>query len=123
MEHRRVYSKRGSWKLSLAVQPDDMTGKHRDGEQNPLARPQVSEDEDEVVADGISHADQRENFVFQVEIEMGLETSQVAVRHFVSLPIDRQQRRTTSRSIDRGNYSIQANFGSSNNSTNHRLPG
>ena len=31
---------------SLAVQPNDMTGKHRDEEHNPLEQPQVSEKED-----------------------------------------------------------------------------
>ena len=97
---------------SLAVQPDDMTSKHRDGEQNPLERPQVSENEDKVVADGTSHADQGEIFVFQAEVRMNLETSQVAARRFVRQPIVRQQREATSRSTDRGgNYPIQADFG------------
>ena len=43
---------------SLEVQLGDMTGKHRDGEHNPLERPQVFEDEDKVVADSTSHAGQ-----------------------------------------------------------------
>ena len=64
---------------SLAVQPNDMTGKHRDGEQNPLERAQVSEDEVKVVADGTSHADQGEMFFFQAEVGMYLETSQSPV--------------------------------------------
>ena len=34
---------------SLVVQPDDMTGKHRDGEKNPLKRAQFSEEEGKVV--------------------------------------------------------------------------
>ena len=34
---------------SLAVQPDGMMGKHRDGEQNPLERAQVSEEVGKVV--------------------------------------------------------------------------
>ena len=38
---------------SLAVQPDDITGKHRDREQNPLEREYFSEDEDKVVADAL----------------------------------------------------------------------
>ena len=97
---------------SLAVQPDDMTRKHRDGEQSPLER-QVSENEDnKVVTDGTSHADQGEIFVFQAEVGMNLETSQVAARRFVRQPIVRQQREASSRSTYRGgNYPIQADFG------------
>ena len=34
----------------LAVQPDDMTGKHLDGEHNPLEGAQVSEEEGKVVS-------------------------------------------------------------------------
>ena len=37
---------------SLAVQLEDMTRKHRDGEQNLLERAQVSEEEDKVVSKG-----------------------------------------------------------------------
>ena len=35
---------------SLAAQPDDTTGEHRDGEQNPPERAQVSEEEGKVVS-------------------------------------------------------------------------
>ena len=35
--------------ISLAVQPDDMTGRHRDGEQNPLEPAQVAEGEGKVI--------------------------------------------------------------------------
>ena len=105
-------------KTSLVVQPDDLTGKHRDREKNPLKRPQVSEDEDKVIADGTSHANQRGTFVFQAEVGMDLESSQVAARHFVRLPIDRQQRRAIARSTEREeNYLIQEDL--SDNSTNH----
>ena len=104
-----------------------MTGKHRDGEQNPLERAQFSEDEDKVVADGTSHADQgkKKN---QAKVGMDLGTSQVTGRHFVRLPTDRQQRGATARSTDRGGeYPIQADFGgkigNSNNSTSHYSPG
>ena len=45
-------------KTSLEVQPDDMMRGHWDGENNPLERPQASKEEDEVVADSTSHADQ-----------------------------------------------------------------
>ena len=91
----------------LTVQRDDMTGKHRDGEQNPLERPQVSEDEDKVVADGTSREDQGEHFFFQAKVGRHLETSQVAARYFVRLPIDRQQRGATAKSTYKGGkYSI-----------------
>ena len=106
----------------LAVQPDDMTGKHQDGDHNPLERPQVSEKADRVVAESTSHADQGEKFVFQVEVGMDLETAQVAARHFVILPIDRQQRKTTTtRSIDRGgDHPIQADVGGNPKTTTVR---
>ena len=35
-----------------------------------MERPQVSEKEDEVVADGTSHADQRKISVFETEVEV-----------------------------------------------------
>ena len=79
---------------SLEVQPGDMMGKHRDGEHNPLERPQVSEKEENVVADGISHAGQGNCFVFQTEVGVDLETSQVAARHFLKLAMFRQQQGT-----------------------------
>ena len=47
---------------SREEQLNDTTGKHRDGEHNPLERPQVSEDEDKVVADGTSHAGQGKKY-------------------------------------------------------------
>ena len=37
-------------KTSLAVHCDAMTGKHRDGEQNPLEQAQVSKEEGNVVS-------------------------------------------------------------------------
>ena len=87
-----------------------MMGRHRDGEHDPLERPQASEEEDKMVADGISHVDQGGDFVFQTEVETNLETSQVAARHF-ELAMFRQQQGTTSRSTDRGgDYPIQADF-------------
>ena len=56
--------KEGQLETLLAVQPDDMTGKHRDGEQNPLERAHA-EDEEKVVVDGTSHADQGEKTFFK----------------------------------------------------------
>ena len=84
---------------SLEVQADDLTGKHRDVERNPLERPQVSEDEDKVVADGTSHADQGGDFVFQTEVGMDLEISQITARHF-ELAMFRQLQGTTAKIID-----------------------
>ena len=42
---------------SPAVQPDDMMGRHRDGEHNRLEQPQVSGEGEKVVADGTSSTD------------------------------------------------------------------
>ena len=64
------------------MQLDDLTGKDRDGEHNLLERPQVSEDEKKVVADSTSSTDQGGYFVFQNEVGMDLETSQVTTCHF-----------------------------------------
>ena len=64
------------------MQPDDMMGRHRDRKHNPLERPQVSEDEEKVVADGTSSIDQRGNFVFEIEVGINHEAPQIAARHF-----------------------------------------
>ena len=86
-----------------------MTEKRRDGEHNPLERPKASKDENKVVADGTSHVDEGVDFVFQTEVGMNLEASQVAARHF-ELAMFRQQG-TTAKSTDRGgDYTIQADF-------------
>ena len=74
----------------LKVQPDDIMGRHRDREHNPLERPQASEEKDNVSADGTSHMDQVGNFGFQTEVGVNLEASQVAARHF-ELAMFRQQ--------------------------------
>ena len=69
---------------------DGMMGRDRDGEHNPLERPQVSEDKKTVVTDG--------------------EASEVAARHF-ELVMFRQQQGTIAKSIDwGGDYPIQADF-------------
>ena len=91
--------KKEQLETSLSVQLDDMTGNHRDGEQNPLEQPQASEEEDKVVADGILHPDQGGKFCVQAEVGMDLKTRQVAARHFV-LAMIQQQRGTTARSTD-----------------------
>ena len=87
--------------ISPAVQPDDMMGRHRDGEHNPLERPQASEEKENVVAGGTSSTDQGGDFVFQTEVGRDHETPQVTARHF-ALPIDRQQREGTTRSTEKG---------------------
>ena len=64
-----------------------------------------------MIADGISHADQGGDFVFQTEVGMDLEISQVAARHF-KLAMFRQQQGTRTKRIDGGgDYPIQADFG------------
>ena len=108
---------------SLEVQLDDLTGKHGDGELNPLERLQVSEDEDKVIADGTSHADQWVDFVFHSEVGMDLETPQVAARHF-ELAMFRQQG-TTAKITDRGGTAYSNRFrgeSESNNSTTSLRP-
>ena len=55
---------------SPAVQTDDMMGRHRGREHNPLERSQASEAEENVVADGTSNIDQGDDFVFQIDVGM-----------------------------------------------------
>ena len=66
---------------SPSVQSDDMMGRHRDGEHNPLERPRASEEEENVVADGTSSTDKGGCFVSRTEVGMDHEPSQVAARH------------------------------------------
>ena len=49
---------------SPAVQPDDMMGRHRDGEHSPLERPQASQEEEKLVAKGTSSTDRGGRFCF-----------------------------------------------------------
>ena len=67
---------------STAVQSDDMMGKHRDGEHNPLERPRTLHEEEKVVAGGTSSTDRGGDYVSQTEVRMDHEASQVAARHF-----------------------------------------
>ena len=97
-------------KTSFEMQSDDMTARHRDGEHNPLERPQALEEKDKVIVDGTLHVDQGRYFVFQVEVGMDLKTSQVTARHF-ELTMFRQQQGTTAKSTySEEDYSIQADF-------------
>ena len=54
-----------------AVQPDDMMGRHQDEKHSPLERPQASEEEGVVVADGTSSIDQ-ERYFFKLRSERTL---------------------------------------------------
>ena len=104
---------------SLEVQSDDMTGKHRDEDHNPLQRPHVLKDEDKVIANGTSHADQGGDFVLQTEVGMNLKTSQVVASHF-ELAMFQQHRGTTAKSSDRGeDYPTQSYFGGGSKQQQH----
>ena len=75
---------------SPTVQPDDMMGSHRDGENSPQERPRASEEEEKVVADGTSRTDAGGEFVSQTEVETENEVTQLADRQF-ELAMVRQQ--------------------------------
>ena len=75
---------------SPPVQPDDTMGRHQDGEHNPQERPRASEEEEKVVADSLSSTDKGGECIFQTEVGMDHEPSQVAARHF-ELTMFRQQ--------------------------------
>ena len=94
---------------SPTVQPDDMMWRHRDGEHNPLERPQALEEKENVVADGTSSTDKGGYFVSKTEVGMDHEASHVAAHHF-KLAMIRQQG-TTAKSTDwGGDYPIQGDF-------------
>ena len=76
-----------------------MMGRHRDGEHNPLERPQASKEEEKVVADDTLSTDQGGDYVFQIKVGMDHEALQVAARHF-ELAMFRQQQATTAKSTD-----------------------
>ena len=86
---------------SPAVQSNDMIARHREGEYNPLERPQASEEKEKGVTDGTSSTDQGGDFVFQIKVGMDHEASQVAAHHF-KLAMFRQQQGTTAKSTDGG---------------------
>ena len=96
--------------ISPAVQPNDMTVRHRDGKHSPLERPQASDEEEKMAADGTSSTDQEGDFVFQTEGGKDSETPQIAT-HYFALVIDRQQREVTTRSTEKGrHHPTQAEF-------------
>ena len=92
------------------VQPDDVMGGHRDGENSPQKRPRASEENIEVVVNGTPSTDEGGGFISQTEVEIDHEPSKLADRHF-ELVIFRQQQGTTAKSTDLGgDYPIQADF-------------
>ena len=58
-----------------------------------------------MVVDGTPHSDQGGDFVFQAEVGMNLETSQVGARHF-ELAMFRQQQGTAAKSTYRGETTL-----------------
>ena len=108
--------------ISPTVQPDDMMWRHQDGEHSPLEQTQVSEEEENVFADGALSTNKAGEFISQTEVEMDHETSQVAARHF-ELGVFRQQG-TTAKSTDWGrHYPAQADFGGNPTATPTRVAG
>ena len=86
---------------SPTVQPDDVMGGHRDGENSPRERPRASEEEKKVTADGASSTDEGGDFISQTEVGMDHKPSQLADHHF-ELAMFRQHQRTTAKSTDWG---------------------
>ena len=105
-----------------AVQPDDMMGRHWDEEHSLLERPQASEKEEKVVADGPLSIDQERGVFFQTEIGKDSETSQVTARRF-ALPIDRQQKEVIIRSTVRGEITpLKQTSGETQQQQQHESP-
>ena len=81
------------------VQPSDVMKGNRDGENNPQERPRVSEEKEEVVANGTPSTDEGRVFISQTKVETDNEPLQLADRYF-ELVIFRQQKGTTAKSTD-----------------------
>ena len=97
-------------KTSTTVQPDDVMGGYRDGENSPQERPRASEEEEKVVANSTPSTDEGGDFISRTEVGTDKEPLQLADRHF-ELVISRQQKGTTAKSTDwEGDYPIQADF-------------
>ena len=93
---------------STTVQPDDVTGERREGENSPQERPRASDEKEEVVANGIPSTDEGGNFIPQTKVETDNEPLQLADRHF-ELVIFRKQKGTTTKSTNwGGDYPVQA---------------
>ena len=89
-------------KTSKTVQPDDVTGGQREGENSPQERPRASEEKrEEMVANGAPSTDEGGDFISQAKVETDDESLQLVDRHF-ELVIFRQPKGTTAKSIDWG---------------------
>ena len=55
-------------KTSRIVQPDDVIGGHRAGENNPQERPRASKEEEKMVANGTPSTDEGEDYISQTEV-------------------------------------------------------
>ena len=86
-------------KTSPTVQPDDVTGGHRDGQNSPRERPRASKEEEKMVADDTSSTDEGGDFVSQTEAETDNEATQLADRYF-ELAMVWPQQGTTAKSTD-----------------------
>ena len=76
-----------------------------------------------MVADGTLHSDQGRDFIFQTEVGMNLEASQVAARHF-ELAMFRQQQGITAKITDRGETTLfkQTSRGTRKQQQQHESP-
>ena len=96
------------------VQPDYVMRGHRDGDNSPQKRPRASEENEEVVVNGIPSTDEGGDFISQTKVDTNHEPSKLADRQ--ELVIFRQQKRTPAKSTDwGGDYPIQADFAENTN--------
>ena len=97
-------------KTSRTVQPDDVMGGHREGENSPQERPRASEEEEKMVESGTPSTDEGVDIISQTEVGTDNEPLKLADRHF-ELVIFLQEEGTTAKSADcGGDYPIQADF-------------
>ena len=97
-------------KTSPIVQPGDMMGGHRDGENSSQGRPRASEEGKKMVANGTSSTDEGGDFISQTEVETDNEATQLA-DPFFGLATFWQHQGTTAKSTDwGGDNTIQADF-------------
>ena len=73
------------------VQPDDVMGGHRGGENSPQERPPVSEEEEKMAVDGTSSTDEGKDFISQTKVETDNEPLQLADCHFELVTFRQQQ--------------------------------
>ena len=89
------------------MQPDDVMGGHRDGDNSPQERPRVSEEEEEVVVDGTLSKNEGGNFIFQTEVGTDNEATQLT-DHFFGLTTFWQRQGTTAKSTDWGGRQLHS---------------